>query len=77
MQPVKKCENNEYRPQSTIQLVNKRDGDNEGSFLNPDIFPNRMQQVKTEFHGYWLIQLVCFLWESRFLSTSSFILFVF
>ena len=52
MQPVKKCENNEYRQQSTIPLVNKRDGDDEGNCLNPDIFTNRMQQVKTEFLGY-------------------------
>ena len=51
VQLVKKCENNKNRQQSTIQLVNKRDGD-EGNCLNSDIFTNRMQQVKTEFHGY-------------------------
>lgn len=51
MQPVNKKENREAFQQSTMEPV-KNEKNGKENHLNPDIFTNRMQEIKTEYIGY-------------------------
>lgn len=48
---VKNKDNHQALQHSSMQHINEREHDEENR-LNPDIFTNRMQEVKTEFYGY-------------------------